>query len=173
MNFSIQSHLPQHFADSSRVWVYQSSRLFSIDEAFQIEKILSDFVANWASHGAKVKGYANLFFGRFVVFMADETATGVSGCSTDGSVKVVKHISSTFNVDLFDRLMLAFIVKEKVEQLPLSQLAYAFQNNFITADTLYFNNVVLTKKQLESQWIIPVKESWLAGKLDAQINSTS
>jgi len=173
MNFSIQSHLPQHFADSSRVWVYQSSRLFSIDEAFQIEKILSDFVANWASHGAKVKGYANLFFGRFVVFMADETATGVSGCSTDGSVKVVKHISSTFNVDLFDRLMLAFIVKEKVEQLPLSQLAYAFQNNFITADTLYFNNVVLTKKQLESQWIIPVKESWLAGKLDAQINTVS
>ena len=165
MNFSIQSHLPQDFADSSRVWIYQSTRLFSIDEAFQIENILTDFVANWASHGAKVKGYANLFFGRFIIFMADETATGVSGCSTDSAVHVIKNICSRFNVNLFDRLLLAFIIKEKVEQLPLSQLSYAVEQNFISKDTLFFNNVVLNKKQLENNWIIPVADSWLVAKL--------
>ena len=165
MNFLIQSHLPQDFADSSRVWIYQSTRLFSIDEAFQIENILTDFVANWASHGAKVKGYANLFFGRFIIFMADETATGVSGCSTDSAVHVVKNICSRFNVDMFDRLLLAFIIKDKVEQLPLSQLSYAVEQNFISKDTLFFNNVVLNKKQLENNWIIPVADSWLVAKL--------
>ena len=165
MNFSIQSHLPQDFADSSRVWIYQSTRLFSIDEAFQIENILTDFVANWASHGAKVKGYANLFFGRFIIFMADETATGVSGCSTDSAVHVVKNICSRFNVDMFDRLLLAFIIKDKVEQLPLSQLSYAVEQNFISKNTLFFNNVVLNKKQLENNWIIPVADSWLVAKL--------
>ena len=165
MNFLIQSHLPQDFADSSRVWIYQSTRLFSIDEAFQIENILTDFVANWASHGAKVKGYANLFFGRFIIFMADETATGVSGCSTDSAVHVVKNICSRFNVDMFDRLLLAFIIKDKVEQLPLSQLSYAVEQNFISKNTLFFNNVVLNKKQLENNWIIPVADSWLVAKL--------
>jgi hypothetical protein len=52
-----------------------------------------------------------------------------------------------------------------VELLPLSQLQYAFDNGFINGDTLYFNNLVQTKEELESKWIIPVKDSWLARKI--------
>jgi hypothetical protein len=36
---------------------------------------------------------------------------------------------------------------------------------FITADTLFFNNVVLTKEELENSWITPAKDSWLAKKI--------
>jgi hypothetical protein len=60
---------------------------------------------------------------------------------------------------------LAFLVKDKVELLPLSHLQHAFDNGFIVNDTLYFNNLVLTKKELETKWIVPVKESWLANKI--------
>ncbi|RYG52634.1 MAG: class A beta-lactamase-related serine hydrolase [Chitinophagaceae bacterium] len=34
---------------------------------------------------------------------------------------------------------MAFVVKDKVESLPLSQLNYALEKGFISADTLYFN----------------------------------
>jgi hypothetical protein len=63
---------------------------------------------------------------------------------------------------MFDRTTLAFMVKDKIQMLPLSQLQYAAENGFITNDTLYFNNLVQTKEELENKWIIPVKESWLA-----------
>ncbi|MGZ5219508.1 MAG: hypothetical protein ACXWC7_05500, partial [Chitinophagaceae bacterium] len=56
---------------------------------------------------------------------------------------------------------LAFVVKEKVQLLPLSQMQYAVENGFINSDTLYFNNLVQTKEDLENKWIIAVKESWL------------
>jgi hypothetical protein len=161
MDLDVKQHLPEDFAPTSRVWIYQSDRLFLIAEAFELEDMLKDFVAQWNSHGTPVKGFANLFFGRFIVLMADETAAGVSGCSTDSSVRVVKAIEKKFNVDLFNRQLLTFIVKDKVEQVPLSQVNYALENNFINGNSLYFNNTVLNKQQLEEQWIIPVKDSWL------------
>lgn len=136
-----------------------------ISEALEIEELLNQFKAEWKSHGAPVKGFANLFFGRFIVLMADESATGVSGCSTDSSVRLIKEIEQKFHVDMFNRQSLAFLVKEKVELIPLAQLEYALENNFINKHTLYFNNVVLNKKQLVEEWIIPVNKSWLAGRL--------
>jgi hypothetical protein len=164
MTIDIKEHIPEDFADSSRVWIYQSSRLFLMSEAFEMEDMLNAFVSTWKSHGDEVKGYANLFFGQFIVLIADESATGVSGCSTDSSVRLIKELEQKFNVQMFERQTLAFIVKDKIQLLPLSQLNYAVENNFINADTLYFNNLVQTKKELLEKWIIPAKESWLGKK---------
>ena len=127
--------------------------------------MLNEFVANWLSHGAQVKGYANLFFGSFIIIMADEAATGVSGCSTDSSVRLIKAIEQQFKVDMFDRQNLAFYIKDKIQLLPMNQLDYAIKNNFIQKDTLYFNNTILTKQQLEEEWIVPISKSWLAKRL--------
>jgi len=165
MNFNYRELLPEEMDGSSRVWIYQSSRLFAISEVFQIEKKLNEFVASWNSHGAPVKGYANLFFGQFIVLMADETASGVSGCSTDSSVRLIKEIENIFNVQLLDRQLLAFFIKDKVQLLPISQLTFGITNGFILPDTLYFNNTVSTKTELENNWIIPVKNSWLASRI--------
>jgi hypothetical protein len=167
MNFDYKKLLPEDFAADSRVWIYQSNRIFSVSEALQIEDMLNEFANDWKSHGTPVKGYANLFFGQFIILMADESATGVSGCSTDSSVRLIKQIEQLFNVNLFDRISLAFIIKDKVQLLPLSQLNYAAENNFITEETIYFNNTIQTKQELENNWLIPINKSWLAKKLAA------
>jgi hypothetical protein len=165
MQFNYRELLPDDFDGSSRVWIYQSSRLFTISEALGLEVQLDGFVNSWNSHGVPVKGYANLFFGQFIIFMADETASGVSGCSTDSSVRLVKEIEQKFQVQLFDRLLLSFLIGEKVQLLPLSQLDFAIANQFITGDTLYFNNTVQTKKELEENWLVPVRMSWLKNRI--------
>ena len=163
--------LDDSFHPGSRVWIYQGSRVFSLSEALEIEELLNEFARQWTSHGTPVKGAAYLFFGQFIVLIADETATGVSGCSTDSSVRLIKDIEQRFAVNMFDRTMLAFIVREKCELLPLSQLQYAVDNGFISVDTLYFNNLVQTKEELESKWIIPVKDSWLKNKLKLNVEN--
>jgi hypothetical protein len=165
MNFNYREILPEEFDGSSRVWIYQSGRLFTITEAFQIEEMLSEFLSSWNSHGVPVKGFANLFFGQFIVLMADEKASMVSGCSTDSSLRLIKEIENRFHVQLFDRQLLAFFIRDKVELLPFSQLNFAAANGFIHPETLYFNNTVLTKAELESFWIIPLKDSWLASRI--------
>lgn len=162
--------MPQDFDPRSRVWIYQSNRLLTLGEALQLEDLLNDFTASWQTHGTPVKGYANLFFGQFIVLMADETGAGVSGCSTDSSVRLIKECEKLFNINLFDRQLLAFIVKDKIQLLPLPQLQYAANNNFITADTIYFNNLVQTKAELENNWLVPVKDSWLAKRISFAVS---
>ena len=166
MDFNYKELLPKDFADDSRVWIYQSNRIFTLSEVLQVEDLLNDFAKNWKSHATPVKGFATVFFGQFIILIADETASGVSGCSTDSSVRLIKEIEKQFAVSLFDRQLLAFIIKDKIQLLPLSQLNYGVENNFINSETLYFNNTVLNKSELENSWIIPVKESWLFKKLE-------
>jgi hypothetical protein len=166
MDLDISQHIPEDFNSESRVWIYQSSRLFLISEALEMEETLNNFVASWHSHGSPVKGYANLFFGRFIVLIADESASGVSGCSTDSSVRLIKEIEKDYNVDMFNRQALAFVVKDKIEVIPMTQLNYAIENNFINANTLYFDNTILSKIELVSRWIVPAQDTWLKNKFE-------
>lgn len=168
MIFSYQHLLPADFSDESRVWIYQSSRLFTINEALQIEGILNELVTNWKAHGAPVKGYANLFFGQFIILMTDENSF-VSGCSIDSVVRIIQQIEKQFGVEMFNWQNLAFVVKDKVQIIPRQQFNYAIENNFITPQTLFFNNVVATKKELENNWMIPVEQSWLKTKIKSAV----
>ncbi len=165
MNFEYKHLLPADFNDASKVWVFQASRLFTVNEALQLEDILNNLAKNWKAHGNQVKGYANLFFGQFIVLMADETAAGVSGCSIDSVTRIIQDIEKQFGIEMFNWQNLAFVVKDKVQIIPRQQFNYALENNFISPETIFFNNVVATKKELENNWMIPVSESWLKSKI--------
>lgn len=165
MNLSYKESLPANFAADSRVWIYQGNRSFTAAEAAQVNEAIELFVSGWKSHGTPVTGFGRLFFGQFIILLADETASGVSGCSTDSSVRLIKQMEERFDIRLFDRQLLAFVIEDALELLPLSRLNNAVENNFIDGETLYFNNIVPTKQELLENWIIPVKNSWLAKRV--------
>jgi hypothetical protein len=150
-----------HFDPSSRVWIYQGDRPFTIEEAAQTRTKLGSFTQSWASHGTPVKGHAEIAHNQFIILMADETASGVSGCSTDSSVQLIKEIEQQTGIRLFERLNLAFFIRDKVELIPLSQIPHALATGHISAETLYFDNTIQGKEELETKWLIPMKDSWL------------
>lgn len=159
--------IPQDFADNSRVWIFQSNRPFGEQEEKEINEQLYHFYAQWKAHGKDVKGWGKLLFKWFIVIIADEDAAEpVSGCSTDDMMRVIKSLERQYQVNLFDRLSLTFLVKDKVEILPMLQVQYALDKGYITDDTLLFNNLVATKSELLSNWMQPLKESWLASKVE-------
>ncbi|GAA4465811.1 hypothetical protein GCM10023093_18630 [Nemorincola caseinilytica] len=157
--------IPAGFPDNARVWVYQCSRAFIEKEAREVNEQLHHFYAGWQTHGSPVKGWAGLLFRQFVVVIADETDEQVSGCSTDSSVRVIKSLERQYNVNFFDRMMITFLVKGKAEMLPFAQVQYAIEKGYITPDTMLFNNVVTNKKELYTKWMVPLKDSWLAGRV--------
>jgi|SRR5690242_9203882 hypothetical protein len=167
MNTSFQHLIPKDFNNDSRVWIYQANRPFRTKEVEKIQDELREFASQWLSHGVPVKGFATVLFDQFVVFIADETATGVGGCSTDSSVRVVKNIEKEFAVSLFDRQILAFIVKDNIRLIPLSKVNECLEEKIISAETLYFNNTILTKQELLDSWVIPISKSWLARRIEA------
>lgn len=157
--------IPADFPDHARVWIYQSSRPFSDKEEQEINEQLEQFYRQWQSHGAEVRGWAKLLYRQFIVVMADESGAHVSGCSTDGMVRIIKSLERQYSVDLFDRLSITFLVKGKPEMLPLGQVQYALDKDYINGDTILFNNTVQTKEELMSRWQQPLKESWLAARV--------
>lgn len=161
----INAWLPADFNDESRVWIYQSSRRFTEEQQKEIDEQLAQFYMQWQSHGTPVKGWAKLLYGQFIVVLADEAATGVSGCSTDSMVRVIKSLERQYDTSFFDRLTLTFLVKGEPQMLPLGQVQYAIDKGYINADTMLFNNVVATKSDLLNNWLIPLKESWLAARM--------
>jgi hypothetical protein len=164
MIVDLKTILPENFHPLSKVWIYQSNRTFAIGELFQAEETLELFTDNWKSHGASVKGFATIIYGQFIILMADESQTGVGGCSTDSSVHVIKEIEKLTGVQMFNRELLAFLVKDRVQTIPLAQVGYALENGLLTKDTLYFNNLVANKASMEKDWLQPISESWLAKK---------
>lgn len=170
-NETIKSIIPQEFSDDSRVWIFQSNRPLSEKEVSEIDMQLEHFYLQWTAHQAPVKGWAKVLFERFIIVIADEKASNlVSGCSTDGMVRVIKSIERQYSINLFDRLVLNFIINDTVQALPYQQLNFALDNKYINGDTLYFNNTVTDKSDLLNKWLIPLKDSWLAERFP-QINS--
>jgi hypothetical protein len=164
MTVDLATILPANFHPLSKLWIYQANRTFTMGELFQIEEQLENFIDSWKSHGAAVKGFGTVLYGQFIILMADESFTTVGGCSTDSSVHLIKAIEKLTGVQMFNRELLAFWVKDKVQTIPMAQVAYALENNILTKDTLYFNNLVANKEEMENKWMQPISESWLGKK---------
>jgi hypothetical protein len=157
--------LPSDFADDARVWIFQSNRSFNENESDEINEQLFQFYTQWQTHGSPVKGWATLLFAQFVLVIADETKHGVSGCSTDSMMRIIKSFENQYQVNLFDRLTITFLVNGRAEQLPMQQIKYALSTGFIETDTPLFNNTISTKAMLQKDWLQPLNKSWLWAKI--------
>jgi hypothetical protein len=154
----IQNNLP----DNSKVWVYQSSREFTVEETQAINKLIKQFTANWTSHKLAVPADGAVLYNRFVVLMVDESEAGVGGCSIDSSVRFIKDVQDKYNTDFFDRLSVAYKVGEQVKLASKPEFEEQIAKGEVTDETIVFNNLIATKADLLSKWEIPLKESWHA-----------
>ncbi|MEI7959996.1 MAG: hypothetical protein WCH36_03700 [Chitinophagaceae bacterium] len=164
MTVHLPNILPANFHPQSKVWIYQANRTFTMNEIFDMEPLLENFVDQWKSHGAPVKGFATILYGQFIIIMADESVTTVGGCSTDSSVHIIKQIEKQFGLQMFNRELLAFWIKDTVQTVPYTQVSYAIENGILSNDSVYFNNLVNNKAEMEAQWLQPLSESWLGKK---------
>lgn len=161
----VEQLIPTNFHNDSKVWIYQSSRAFIEKEQKEIDEQLEQFYTQWLAHGEQVNGWAKLLFNQFIVVIADTTGAHVSGCSIDSMEIVIKSIQRQYSVNFFDRMTLTFLRNGKAEMLPFSQVQYALDNGMINANTLTFNNIATTKKELLETWLVPLKDSWLKNRV--------
>lgn len=146
--------------DSARVWIYQSARKFTETEKHTISETLSTFTQEWVAHGNPLKTSFKIFYDQFIVLAADENFNEASGCSIDGSVRVIKQIDQQYQLNLFDRTKVAF-KKDSVEVVNLNDLSKALGQGAWHQNTLTFNIVVTVKGELETAWILPANQTWL------------
>lgn len=150
------------FPDNSRIWIYQASRLLTNAESATIRDKAKTFTNGWNAHKVPLTADADVIHNLFLVLIADEVKLGASGCSIDSSVHFVKTIGQEFQLDFFDRLNVAYKNENGVWLANYQQLIEDIKTGKTAKNVEIFNNVIQTKRELETSWLIPMETSWLA-----------
>ena len=148
------------FSEHSRVWVYQSDKELTDEQASGLLSLLNKFAAEWTAHNHQLKAKAEVRYNRFLILIVDENQAGASGCSIDKSVNFMKGIEREFGINLFDRFNFAYRDGEKVLSAPRHEFEELLRSGRVGSDTIVFNNLVPTLADLETKWEVPFKESW-------------
>jgi hypothetical protein len=149
-------------SENSRIWIYQSDRILKQEEESAIIQILGDFTSNWQAHGHDLAALGEVIHHQFIILSVDEQVAGATGCSIDKSVALMKDIEQKFNINLFDRFRVAFKLNDELKSCSREDFEKMIENGEVNADTLVFNNLIQTRKELQTSWEIPLKDSWHA-----------
>lgn len=148
------------FSPQSKVWVYQSNRPFTDNEVASVQQKLNDFTAQWKAHGHQLSAKAEVLHHFFIVFTVDEASAGVTGCSIDSSVRIIKEIEQEYKVDLFDRFNMAYRVDGKVIVTNKEDFETLVSIKKVGPNTVVFNNLVQTLEEFQTKWEVPFEQSW-------------
>lgn len=151
--------------DNSRVWIYQSDREFTTEEALQIEEKGKEFVEHWTAHQQTLMAGFKIFHHIFLVLSADESHYGASGCSIDKSVHFISEIEKEFKVNLFNRLNLVYLQNEKNHIVHFSKFKELLVQQKVNLETKIFNNLISTKGDLSKCWLVNLNDSWVGEKI--------
>ncbi|POY38510.1 ABC transporter ATPase [Solitalea longa] len=149
-----------NFNDTSRVWIYQSNRELNTHEISRLETILDQFTTEWTAHDNLLKAKSEIRYNRFIILMVDESQYGASGCSIDKSVRLMKEIEQTFDINLFDRFNIAYKTGEEVKSVSRDNFEELLKAKKLNNETIVFNNLVASKKDFETKWEVQLKDSW-------------
>lgn len=145
---------------TTRVWIYQSSRVLTDTEATEVEPLVARFAQDWISHNRQLRAFGGLFHRQFVVLMVDESLAGASGCSIDKSVHFVKQLENKLAVNFFDRMTFTYQEEGNVKMANREEFAKLYAEGKINDETLVFDNLVSNKGDFDTAWIKPLGKSW-------------
>lgn len=153
--------------ESSKIWIYQSSRLMNDEEVQFIQNSTENFIESWTAHQADLKSGVQILFNTFILIAVDESHNDASGCSIDKKVHFLKEMEKQTGLELFNRMNFAYRTTDtEVCISPLSELNSAIQSGKLNYDTVVFNNLVTTIREMKQQWQIPLQNSWMMNFVD-------
>lgn len=146
--------------DESRVWIYQSNRIFTNKELNYIRAYSYDFLKKWTAHGSDLQAGIDIPYDRFIVIGLNESIKSATGCSIDSSVRFIQTIESKFNIVLLDKMNVTYRVKNNIDYTQLKNFISMAKKKLIHEDVIVFNNLVVNKKEYRTQWEVPASSSW-------------
>lgn len=153
------------FPINSQIWIYQAEKPLTEKQRNTFEASKAEFLAEWNSHGTPVTGTMELFYDLFIVVCADDVREKLCGKAIASSVSFVEDLEKRLGVSLLNRRVIAYRSGKDIRACSLKEFKELFAKGEVSADTMIFNNAINSLSQLESQWEIPMKESWISKTL--------
>lgn len=157
----------QQMQDLSRTWIFTAGRELTEKEITLIREEAGKFCMQWTAHKVALHAMADVLYKNFLVIGVDEDKHGASGCSIDTMHAFIRKLVAETGVDFFDRMRIVYLDNDNVPRnVSLNQFSQLFKEGKTGTETLVFNSLVATGRDLSEQFIIPVKYSWVSARLD-------
>lgn len=151
----------QDLSDESRLWIFQSNRKLNDGEVNFTQNMLQEFLSKWTSHNHSLIADGFVALGHFIIIALDESrSTQASGCSIDTMTNQIQGLAQQVNADLMDRTTFYFMIDEEIQGIQMNELSEMYKENKVLDESLVFNNLIQTKGELKTKWLIPLKKSW-------------
>lgn len=147
--------------ENGRIWIYQAERAMTTSEISLISNRLKDFINDWESHGNVVKGSFQIIHSRFIIIAAANDVATISGCGIDKSVNFIKSVASQLQLNLIDR-NIAYWNGNEVGTASIKDWKTLIERKLVDEQTIIFNPMVETIKDMINNWKIPAQNSWLS-----------
>ena len=155
------------FPDHARLWIYAADRQLDEKETTDIQQNITQFAANWKSHGDAMQAEGLVLHNQFLLLIADESKISTGGCSMDSSVHFIQELGKKHQVDFFNRMLFHSYQNSKIITYDRASLNKAYQSEGINEETLFFNPLVKTYGEYKLNWLIALKDSWVMRMLPA------
>ncbi len=154
-------HIPfTELPETSKIWIYQSSRRFTPDEQTEISKKTTTFLENWSAHGTNLQAGFEIKYERFIVIAVNQEVQQATGCSVDASVRFIMELEQKYNLVLLDKMNVAFKQGEFVNYKDLTEFRKMAKTGAVGKKTIVFNNLVTTISDYNENWEVPATDSW-------------
>lgn len=150
----------------NRVWLYTISKELSEHDRNQLLKASQEFATGWTAHEQQLFASFEIFKNRIIVVKVNEDVTGASGCSIDKLTRFVKEAEQIFNVELMNRLLVAYKNGDAVEVVHSSKIKDLLLNGAVNENTVIYNTSAANEVELQN-WEQPLKASWLSKYLQS------
>ena len=151
----------QNLKGNGRVWVHLSNRPLSSAEKTNIQNQMDNFCASWDAHGNSLRAGFEIHYNQVLVLAVDEEVEAASGCSIDKATALFREIDQNLELDLFNRMNLAFEQEGNLLIIPLASLNEAYQKGQVSDSSMFVDHTVSSLSSLRDKWPSTLATSWI------------
>lgn len=145
----------------NKVWAYPISRPLTDKEKEKLLLTGNAFVKSWTSHDRQLSASFDLIGECILLIQVDETTADASGCSIDKLTRFIKEIGQELNIDLMNRLLVAYDHNDQIAVVPAATVKELLSNGKMSGETLVYNTAVSNQEELKN-WKQALRDTWLS-----------
>lgn len=144
-----------------KLWVFPSSRKFYPQEIEGLKERIEEFLTNWTNEGQSIECSYQLKYDRFIIISVDNSKINISLKAHDSLTTFILELEKFYDIVLLDKINVCYKQGEFVQYKDLKEFKKMMKNKGVSKKSIVFNNIIITKAELENDWEINIMDSWL------------
>jgi len=152
----------QELSDQASIWVYQADRQLSTADEKAILEQARIFLEIWSSHGRPLQASAEIRHGYFLILGIEKADFELTCCTADSAIQFLHTLKSSIGINFLNRSKIILQTGDTYLDISVPEVKEKLQIGAIPQETFTFDNTITQKQDLETRWLIPIKDAWFA-----------